>query len=561
MGRVFEIADAYVEEQATLDPISATLNGIPGYDHKTTDYSPAGIAARAALDRLTLDALESAEPESDAERIGRDFIRERLRSALAIDDVGEHLRPISILHSPSVALRQVFDLMPKGTEADWSNISDRLHLIPEAITSYRAALDEGLRQGKPAARRQAVESAKQAEVWSGQGRTASSFFHRLVRGYDGTALKRDLIEGAGEAARAYAQLAFYLRNIYSPKATVEDPVGEERYLLHSRQYNGCDLDPLEAYDWAWEELYRIEAEMAKTADAIMPGATVPEAVDFLAHDPARQIEGVEAYQRWLQELHDEAIDQLDGTHFDVPAAIRGIEVMIPPPGGALAAYYTPPAEDFSTPGRTWWPAGSMTVFPLWDRVTIAYHEGVPGHHFQIGAARCLGDQLSRYQKTLGFVSGYGEGWALYAERLMGELGYLERPDYYLGMLTAQALRAFRVVVDIGMHLGLRIPASERFHSVEVWSYDLAVEFGMERANQAEEFLRSEVVRYLGMPAQAISYKVGEREWLRARDSAKQRVGRDFDLKSFHTAALNLGPLNLEMLAPEVERALTGMDHG
>ena len=182
-------------------------------------------------------------------------------------------------------------------------------------------------------------------------------------------------------------------------------------------------------------------------------------------------------------------------------------------------------------------------------------EGVPGHHFQMGAARCLGDELSRYQKALGFVSGYGEGWALYSERLMGELGYLENPDYYLGMLTAQALRAFRVVVDIGMHLGLRIPQSERFHPGEVWTHDLALLFGLERANQAEEFLRSEIVRYLGMPAQAISYKVGEREWLKARESAR-RFGAGFDLKQFHTAALNLGPLNLEMLAPEVERALS-----
>jgi len=240
----------------------------------------------------------------------------------------------------------------------------------------------------------------------------------------------------------------------------------------------------------------------------------------------------------------------------VPEQIRPIEVMIPPPGGALAAYYTAPSEDFSTPGRTWWPVGTATTFPLWDRVTIAYHEGVPGHHFQVGGARCLGDKLSRYQKSLGFVSGYGEGWALYAERLMGELGYLENPDYYLGMLTAQALRAYRVVVDIGLHLGLKIPASESFHPDEVWNYDLAIDFGMSAANQTYEFTQSEVVRYLGMPAQAISYKVGEREWLRARESAKARFGDKFDLKAFHTAALNLGPLNLEMLAPEIERALS-----
>ncbi len=145
-------------------------------------------------------------------------------------------------------------------------------------------------------------------------------------------------------------------------------------------------------------------------------------------------------------------------HFDIPEPVKRVEAMIAPPGGAAAMYYTGPSEDFSRPGRTWYPTLGRTTFPLWGEVSICYHEGVPGHHLQIAQVRYLADTLTRYQRILAGSSGHAEGWALYAERLMGELGYLDDPAYELGMLRAQAMRAVRVIVDIGLHLGLAIPA-------------------------------------------------------------------------------------------------------
>jgi uncharacterized protein (DUF885 family) len=319
----------------------------------------------------------------------------------------------------------------------------------------------------------------------------------------------------------------------------------------SRVFLGAEIDPQETYDWGWQELYRLEREMELTAEKIAPGGGIDGAKALLESDPARSLEGVEAFRSWLQEVHDEAVKSLDGTHFDIDPRIRRMEVMIPPPGGALAPYYTGPSEDFTRPGRTWWPLGTRTRFPKWMEVSTAYHEGVPGHHLQVGGARALGDKLSRFQRLLTFVSGYGEGWALYAERLMGELGYLENPDYYLGMLSAQALRAVRVIVDIGMHLEYKIPASERFHPGEVWNHDLALAFAIERSRWLAEMLASEIVRYLGWPAQAISYKVGERKWLETRESAKRQLGAKFDLKRFHTEVLDLGPMGLAQLEREV----------
>jgi uncharacterized protein (DUF885 family) len=225
--------------------------------------------------------------------------------------------------------------------------------------------------------------------------------------------------------------------------------------------------------------------------------------------------------------------------------------MLAPPGGALAMYYTGPAEDFSRPGRTWYPTGGRTRFPLWGEVSIAYHEGVPGHHFERATAKYLAAELSRVQRLMGGTSGYIEGWALYAERLMGELGYLENPDYYLGMLRAQAMRSVRVILDIGMHLELQIPMSEAFHPGERWTPELGQEFANARSQFPLDFMKSEVTRYLGSPGQAISYKVGERCWLEAREASRMRQGAAFDLKAWHAAALNLGPMGLAQMQREL----------
>jgi uncharacterized protein (DUF885 family) len=287
------------------------------------------------------------------------------------------------------------------------------------------------------------------------------------------------------------------------------------------------------------------------AERILPGATVPEVIDHLERDPARSIEGVDAFRAWLQDLLDHTIAELDGVHFDIPEPVKRVEAMIAPPGGAAAMYYTGPSEDFSRPGRTWYPTLGRTVFPLWGEVSICYHEGVPGHHLQIGQVRYLADRLTRYQRTLAGSSGHAEGWALYAERLMGELGYLDDPAYELGMLRAQAMRAVRVIVDIGLHLGLSIPAGESYHPGERWTPELALPFVIEHSYFPPDFMASEVDRYLGLPGQAISYKVGEREWLAARDDARAREGAGFDLKAFHQRALDLGPMGLTQLRREL----------
>ena len=544
---ISEIADWYVEALAAASPNLATSLGIAGRETGLTDYSPDGHVERSTIRHRAEAALRRAAVETERDRVARDVMLERFAVEAELEQRREHLRALNILASPLQNTRQVFDLMPRETETDQARLVERMGAVPLALEQYRSSLAAGMEQGVVVAQRQVRGAMEQCRVWSGRG-GAASFFHGLCDdlGIDGGAQ-------VDAAAQSYAAMGDWLEREYLPKANPRDPVGRERYQVASRSFNGIELDLDETYQWGWEELRRIQSEMAQTAERILPGASVAEAIDVLERDDARAIEGEDAFREWMQQTQDQTMQALLGTHFDIAEPVRRIEAMIAPPGGALAMYYTGPSEEFSRPGRTWYPTGGATRFPLWRELSICYHEGVPGHHLQIGTTRYLGDQLTRYQRLLAGTSGYVEGWALYAERLMAELGYLEDPAFYMGLLSSQAMRAARVVVDIGMHLELAIPERETYHPGETWRAEIALPFMIERSFFPEQMLASEVDRYLGWPGQAISYKVGEREWLAAREAARQSLGEAFDLKRFHQAALDLGPMGLQQLRDEMSR--------
>lgn len=554
MTAIYDIASDYVDQIALLDPITATGIGVQGHDAEMTDFSPDGVVAHSKLRQDTLAKLAAAPITGDRDRIAKEAMEDVLLLREELVAAGDQYR-LSGFRNASTTMRMAFDLMPRATEDDWENIATRLNLVPEGIAGFRLSLEEGLRKGVPTARRQVAQAIKQSGTYGGAD-DEKSFFHGLVEsfgatGVDSPGLRSDLEQGATVAAAAFRNFSSYLSEKFMERAVEKDGVGREMYQLSSRIYNGIELDLEETYAWGWEELYRIESEMRITCEKILPGATIQETKAFLEIDPNRAIDGVEDFRQWMQDLQDKTISELAGTHFEIPDPLRKIEAMIAPPGGSLAMYYTGPSEDFSRPGRTWYPTGGKTRFPLWGEVSIAYHEGVPGHHFERATAKYLAAELSRFQRLMGGTSGYVEGWALYAERLMGELGYLDNPDYYLGMLRAQAMRAVRVIVDIGMHLELAIPKTEAYHPGETWNAELGQEFCLQRSQFPPDFMQSEVIRYLGTPGQAISYKVGERCWLEARETSKARQGDEFSLKEWHRAALNLGPMGLAQMQREL----------
>ncbi|GAB3521625.1 DUF885 domain-containing protein [Arthrobacter monumenti] len=546
------VADAFVETLLELDPGFATSLGIPGHETEYRDYSPAGHIAMAEATQETLERLTDLEPTDDVDRVTLDAMRERLGLELEIFETGIDLADLNNIASPAQEIRAIFDLMPTDTVEDWDNIAGRLHNLPDAISGYVSSLRTARENGIVAAKRQVRTVIEQTGKYAGDGGFFDSFAESAGT-QDGALpaeMKEKLRNGADAAKAAYTHLSSFLSDELLEAAPEEDAVGRERYALMSRRFLGASVDLEETYQWGVEELDRVIAEQEAVANEIKDGATIAEAIEILDADPDRQLAGTDSLQAWMQKLSDKAVEELAGTHFDIPDIMRTIECMIAPTqeGGI---YYSGPSDDFSRPGRMWWsvPEGEDT-FTTWRETTTVYHEGVPGHHLQIGTATYQRGLLNNWRRNACWVSGHGEGWALYAERLMADLGYLDDPGDRLGMLDGQRMRAARVVFDIGVHLGLEMP--ERWGS-GTWTAEKGYDFLRKNIAISEGQLDFEFTRYLGWPGQAPSYKIGQRLWEEIRDTVKEQEGGSYDQRAFHTRALNLGSVGLDTL----RRALAG----
>ncbi|XUM01336.1 DUF885 domain-containing protein [Streptomyces venezuelae ATCC 10712] len=555
-----QVADDHVDALIALDPITGTYLGVKESAGRLPDFSPAGQRAVADLARRTLARLDAAErvpgADSDAEQRCARLLRERLTAELAIHEAEENLCAVSNMRSPAHSVRIVFTVMPTETEEDWTAVAARLRAVPGAFEGYRAALALGLERKLFGGPRATATFVEQLTEWAGGESGEPGWFEEFAAAGPGTlpeALRAELMVAARGATSAVGALRDWMRDVYAPAIVgAPDTVGRARYQRWTRFFNGTDLDLDQAYAYGWAEYHRLLAEMRSEAERILPGAGPWEALAHL-DEHGTHIEGVEAVRVWLQELMDEAIEALDGHHFELADRVRRVESRIAPPGGAAAPYYTGPSEDFARPGRTWLPVDGTTRFPVYDLVSTWYHEGVPGHHLQLAQWVHVADRLSRYQATIGKVSANSEGWALYAERLMDELGFLPDAERRLGYLDGQMMRACRVIVDIGMHLGLEIPAESPFHAGERWTPELAQEFFQLHSSRPPSFVESEMTRYLSMPGQAIGYKLGERAWLLGRANARAAHGEAFDAKAWHMAALSQGPLGLDDLVDEISR--------
>ncbi len=541
---VDEIAERWVTTLADLDPTVATWIGIPGRLDEFGDYSPSGHARYVDEAKAVLRSLASTEAVDDVDRVTKTDLGSSLELAVASSEASMPLRDLNVIASPAQELREVFDSMPTASEEDWTNISGRLHDLPRAMSGYIETLRRGIEVGVTPAKRQVREVLVQAQKYAAPG----GFFDELARGaqVEGgdirSSLVTDLGAHASAAAAAYRVLGEFLRDELMEAATEADAVGRDAYRLHSRAFLGAEIDLDETYEWGREELARMVEEQERIAREISPGATVLEAIAVLDADPARKLRGTSELREWMQKLSDTAVSELAATQFDIPEPVRALECMIAPTteGGI---YYTSPSDDFSRPGRMWWsvPEG-VTEFDTWRETTTVYHEGVPGHHLQLGQAVYNRATLNTWRRQLAGTSGHAEGWALYAERLMQDLGYLDDPGDRLGMLDGQRMRAARVVLDLGVHLG-----KPRLDGTGTWDYDYAFDFMNSNVNMNEPFVRFEVNRYFGWPGQAPSYKIGQRIWEQLRDDASAREGSAFDIRAFHKRALDLGGVGLDTL--------------
>lgn len=538
-------AEDYFEQMLALDPEEATVLGRPGVETQYADYSPAGREEVAQLQRETLTQLAGLTPEDHIDAVTLHAMTERIGLDVARHESGR--TELNNLASVPQGVRMVLELMPAQTEQDFVHLAGRLHNLPAALEGYWASLVRSAARGQVPARRQVEAVAQQCRSYALDDGALSGYLRSGRQASVSSATQEALNAGTAAAQQAYQLLARRLEEELLPQAPVTDAVGIETYQLASQYFTGTVLDLQETYRWGLEELARIVAAQEEVAQQISPGASVEQAKAILDADPARQLSGTAALQQWMQRLSDEALAALKDVHFDIPAPMDILECMIAPTqdGGV---YYTGPSDDFSRPGRMWWSVPEEDDrFTTWTETTTVYHEGVPGHHLQIATATLVKDRLNSWRRHGSFVSGFAEGWALYAEQLMAELGFLRDPGDLMGMYDMQRMRAARVVFDIGVHCGFDAPAE---WGGQAWTPEQGKEFLRAHLPISSAQLDFEFIRYLGWPGQAPSYKVGQRvfEQIRAeREAAAREEAAPFDLRSFHTELLQLGMIGLDTL--------------
>lgn len=546
-----KLANEVIALAVSRYPSYATYLGRPGGERDMDDHSPDALKQDRDDAASAKAKLESLTPLDDVDEVTKDALLQSLNKEIRTYESGLYFRNMNNIASPAQDVRSIFDISPTATEQDWDNLASRMNKVGKSLEGYAETLRVGIANNDAPARRQVEEVLNQVKQITAE----NGFFKEFAKnakaqsGELSPSLKAELAKAAEAATEGYAKFGEFLAQELLPKASSKDAIGKERYKLLSERFLGAVIDPDETYEWGKEELARIVKEQTEVANQIKPGATVAEAVEILDKDPSKKLHGTDALQAWMQKLSDQAIEKLSGTHFDIAEPLKKLECMIAPTkhGGI---YYTGPTDDFSRPGRMWWsvPEG-VNEFNTWRETTTVYHEGVPGHHLQIGQSVYVKDTLNDWRRLASFTSGHGEGWALYAERLMDELGFLSDPADKLGMLDGQRMRAARVVLDIGVHT-----EKQKLDGSGVWDFEYALNFMRGNVNMSPEFVRFEVTRYFGWPGQAPAYKVGQRIWEQIRDDYKARKGASFDIKEFHRTALNLGGLGLDTLRRAMARA-------
>lgn len=545
MTSAFELADQLVSDVCALSPTFATSLGVPGRDHEWGSFGLSAIAEQRALRRRYRDKLaEFVDYDEARDRLAAQVMLAQFEEAEESDAAGDHFLELRHMASPFHRIRSTFDVMGTSTADQRDDIVARLQTVPEPLQDLRDLFQKGVTEGTTVAARQVESVIAQARSMADDPASFEVIASRL----EASGLRTRAVDDAVSTARlAIGRFGEWLQELYLPHAREDEGVGREAYMRAADRMVGRPVDPNDAYEWGWEEFHRLRSEMELVAEEIQPGADVETVKEYLESDPLVTVSGTGELVDFVERTLAAALDDLAGSHFDVPATIRPLTVNIAPPGTPLGAYYLRPSEDFTRPGGVWYSIGDQQVFPLYQHISTAYHEGFPGHHLQVATAMLRSEDISRFQRVLVWYPGYGEGWGMYAEVLMGELGYLDNPHHYFGMLAKQMYRAARVVVDIGLHLDRDVAPSSPIAPGEPWSFEIAVEFmrvfGFRTADQA----RDEVLRYLGWPGQAIAYKLGEREILSIREQARRRLGDRFDLREFHAVVLNHGAMRLDRL--------------
>jgi len=546
------LCDEYWEATLEASPLLATFLGDHRYDDRADDLTAAAEQRRRgtweAL-RRRVDAIDDAALDET----------DRVTRTLLLDELDENMRSIDL------RLAELASDQMEGPHADLLVIAgqlrapepDHAHMAVTRVGALGVMLDqaterfrEGLAAGRVPARINIERSLSQIDKYLGSPLDGDPFVHLAgPEGWDGTDTWRARMHDAvrDELRPAFARYRDVLATELLPVARPDDRPGlcwlgddgAELYQGLVEIHTGLPLTPDELHEAGLAEITeKLPHEFAMVGERQFGTAHLPSIFDRLLDDPAlryRDADEIMAHARTCLDKATAAIDDWFGLQPEAPCVLTPVPDYLA--ADVPAAYYTPPAPDGSRPGEYHVNLHDPSGRSRSETASIAFHEALPGHHLQLAIAIERVD-LPAFRRLSGRHTAFVEGWALYTERLADEMGLYATDVDRLGMLTSDAWRACRLVVDTGLH-----------H--RGWSRQQAIDFMVEHAPLERDEIEVEVDRYIGMPGQALAYKVGQREILRLRDEARTALGDRFDIRGFHDTVLGAATISLPVLRERV----------
>jgi uncharacterized protein (DUF885 family) len=548
-----QLAGDYWEWQLREYPEGATWLGDNRYNDRLTDLSSAAIERRKADVRKFRDRAKAIDP---AGLTGQDALSLELLNwelGIAVDGQkfpSEHLA-IEQLDGPQLTLPQLMGLMPVRTVRDYENYIARLEAIPSYLAQVQMLLEAGIKKGwtQPAGPLRSVPTQIEEQLIDDPGKSA--LFAPFTKFPDGiAAADRDRLSSsakkaiAGGVFPALRKLHDFVRDVYLPGgrqqiAVASMPDGKAYYELAIRRYTTTTLNADRIHELGLAEVKRIRAEMDKViADSGFKGSFA-EFLTFLRTDPRFYYTKPEDLLIGYRDIAKRADEQLPKLFAELPRTPYGVQPFpdFEAPSQTTARYY-PSAEDGSRAGLFMANLYKLEARPRYEMEALTLHEAVPGHHLQIARAQEL-KGLPAFRRN-GNYTAYIEGWGLYAESLGTEMGFYTDPYSRFGQLTYEMWRACRLVVDTGMH-------------AKGWSRQQAIDLMLENTAKTEQDITVEIDRYIVWPGQALAYKLGELKLKELRARATKALGEKFDVRRFHNAILDSGPLPLTVLEREIDR--------
>lgn len=549
--------DQYWDASLKLNPLQATFQGETRYNDQLPNFlSPAFRQQSHDFTVLWLGKAEALGPDGLS---GQDllsyqiFVRDA-RSALAAEQFPSWMLPINQFYniaSIAVVLGSGTGAQPFKTVKDYDNWSRRAVGIPElfdqAITNMRAGMQAGVVQ--PKVLMQKVLPQLDAII----ARNAEdSLFWGPVRNLPADMPEADKQRITAEYKRlievrimpAYRALRGFIATEYLPACRDTDglaalPNGAAWYAYDVRQSTTSELTPEQIHQIGLDEVARLQAEIATLAKQVRFRGNLPKFYKFMQTDRRfafRSETELLGYYRGLQGRVQAAVPRL----FNVQG-MPALEVRVVEPQreqSAASGSYMRPSGDGSTPGVFYVNTSDLDTRRTWETESLYLHEAIPGHHFQLGLQQQLTD-LPKFRR-LGGETAYIEGWGLYAESLGRELGLYQDPYNYYGYLQNALWRAIRLVTDTGLHS-------------KGWTRTQAIDYMLNNSAMTRTDAEAEVDRYMAIPGQALSYKVGEMKIAQLREQAQRELGPRFDVRAFHTEVLKDGSVPLDILQDKIQR--------